>query len=88
MPFLALVEVVERLPLLHCEACESVVGLCVTLETSSFSLRVTGSSTTLVDFRRCTLPLGSVTPIYAILGSRLGSRRSTHFCYLTIYIPQ
>jgi hypothetical protein len=78
MPFLALVAVVERLPLLYSEACESIIGLCVALETSSFSLRVIGPSAVPIDFQRRTSPLGAVTLIDAILGSRLGSRRSTH----------
>jgi hypothetical protein len=88
MPFLALVEAIERLPILYSEACESAIGLCVAMETSSFSLRVTGPSATPVAFRHRTSPLGVGTPIYAILGSLLGSRRSAHFCYLTVCIPQ
>jgi hypothetical protein len=88
MPFIALVEVVERLQLLYSKACESTVGPCISLETSSFSLRVTGLLAAPVDFRCRTPPLGVATPIYAIMGSRLGSRRSAHFYYLTIFIPQ
>jgi hypothetical protein len=88
MPFRALVDVIERLPLPCSEACESFVGLCIALETSSFSLWVTGPSSAPIDFWRRTSPLGAATPIYAILGSRLGSHRSAHFCYLTICIPQ
>jgi hypothetical protein len=41
MPFLALVEVIERLLLLYSKACVPVVGLCVSLETSSFFKLVT-----------------------------------------------
>jgi hypothetical protein len=88
MPFLALVAVIKRLPLLYSEACESVVGFCVALETSSFSLQVTRPSAAPISFQHRASPLRVVTPIDAILGSRLGSRRSAHFCYLTIFIPQ
>jgi hypothetical protein len=84
MPFLALVVVIERLPLLYSKSCEYAIGLCVALETSSFSLRVIGPSAAPVYFQCRTSPLGVVTPIDAILGSRLGSRRSMHFFYLTI----
>jgi hypothetical protein len=88
MPFLALVEVIEKLPLLYSEACESAIGLCISLENYSFYLPVIGCSVVPVEFWHCTSPLGDTTPIYAILGSRLGSHRSVHFYYLTVCIPQ
>jgi hypothetical protein len=81
MPFLGWVEVIGRLPSLYSEACESAIGLSVALEASSFSLQVTRPSVAPIDFHLRTSPLGAATPIYAIMGSRLGSLRSVHFCY-------
>jgi hypothetical protein len=88
MPYPAQVEVVELLPLPCSGSYGSVAGWCTARETASFSLRVIGPSAASVAFRHHASPPGAATPIYSILDSRLGSHISTHFCYLTVCIPQ
>ena len=65
MPFLALVEVVERLPLLYSRVCVLVVGSCVSLETSSFSQLVTRPLATIVTCLLVVVRVGvaTLTPV-------------------------
>ena len=69
MSFLALVEVVERLPSLWFGLCGSVAGLCATLETSSFFQLVLRSSDAPFTYLHVAFLLGGVTPMPATLGS-------------------
>jgi hypothetical protein len=61
MPFLALVELIERLPLIYSEACVLVAGPCIALETSSFSRLVTMPSAVLVTCLSVSLRVGAAT---------------------------
>jgi hypothetical protein len=65
MPFLALVEVIERLTLLYSGVCVLVVGSCVALETSSFSQLVTRSLVVLVTCLPTAVRVGvaTLTPV-------------------------
>ena len=65
MPFLALVEVIERLPLLYSEACVLATGPCISLEDSLFTRLVTRPSTVLVMCLLAALCVGAaiLTPV-------------------------
>ena len=65
MPFLALVEVIERLPLIYSRVCVLSTGSCVALETYSFSQLVTRTLDALVTFLPAVMRVGvgTLTPI-------------------------
>jgi hypothetical protein len=69
MPSLALVEVIERLPSLWSGSCGSVVGPCVSLETSSFSRLVTRPLVSPVTYLHVASFLGATTPILVTMDS-------------------
>jgi hypothetical protein len=69
MPSLGVVTVVERRPLLYFVVCVLVVGLCVSLLTSSFFRMGSGTSAALVEHLHATFLHGVVPPMSAILDS-------------------
>jgi hypothetical protein len=67
MPFLALVEVIERLPLIYSRVCVLSTGSCVALETYSFSQLVTRPLATLVICLPTAMCVGAATLMLVIL---------------------
>jgi hypothetical protein len=69
MPSLAPFEVVKRLPSLCSRSFGSIVGPCVALETSSFSLLVARPLSVLVTYLHVASLLGVATPMLVTLDS-------------------
>ena len=88
MPYLGVVAVAEKRPLLYFAACVLVVGLCISLRTSSFFRLGSHTSAMLVADLHAYFLHGYVPPMSTILESLRGFHRSRRFWCLVAYIPK